>query len=151
MAARVESGGMKILLAVDGSKASLDAVKNVIEHMDQYRERPTIELVTVHRPVPKLPGMGAAVGKSQIAEYYREEGEQTLAEARKLLDRARIPYTANVLVGEPAEAIVKHAKKAGVDQIAIGATGHSAVGKIILGSTATKVLQLASIPVLILK
>lgn len=142
---------MKILLAVDGSKASLDATQNVIEHMDQYRERPAIELVTVHRPVPKLPGMGAAVGKSQINEYYREEGEQALAEAKKLLDRARIPYTAHVLVGEPAEMIVKQAKKAGADQIAVGAKGHSAVGKMLLGSTATKVLQLSSIPVLLLK
>ena len=141
---------MKILLAVDGSKASLDAVKNVIEHMDQYRERPEIDLVTVHRPVPKLRGMGAAVGKSQIDEYYREEGEQALAEAKQLLDRARIAYTAHVLVGDPAEMIVKQAKKAGVDQIVVGAKGHSAVGKMLLGSTATKELQLSDTPVLLL-
>lgn len=142
---------MKILLAVDGSKASLDAVKNVIDHVDQYRERPTVELVTVHRPVPKLGGMSAAVGKSQIDRYYQEEGEEVLAAAKKLLERARIPYQAQVLVGEPAEMIVKHAKKTRADQIAVGAKGHSTIGKMILGSTATKVLQLSDIPVLLLK
>jgi nucleotide-binding universal stress UspA family protein len=142
---------MKILVAVDGSKASLDALKNVLDHADLYREQPTIELVTVHRPVPKVRGMGAAVGKSQIDRYYQEEGEQSLADAKKLLERARVPYEAQVLVGEPADMIVKHAEKRGIDLIAIGAKGRSAIGKMLLGSTATKVLQISDIPVLLLK
>ena len=142
---------MKILVAVDGSKASLDALKNVIEHADLYREQPAIELVTVHRPVPKVRGMGAAVGKSQIDRYYQEEGEQTLADAKKLLERAGIPYQAHVLVGEPAEMIVKHCDKIHCDMIAVGAKGRSAIGKMLVGSTATKVLQLSDTPVLLLK
>lgn len=142
---------MKILMAVDGSKASLDALRNVIEHVDQYRQQPAIELVTVHRPVPKLRGMGAAVGKSQIDRYYQEEGEQALADAKKLLDRAGIPYQAQVLVGEPAEKIVEHCNKAKCDLIAVGAKGRSAIGKMLLGTTATKVLQLSDTPVLLLK
>ena len=142
---------MKILVAVDGSKASLDALKNVLDHADQYSSPPAIELVTVHRPVPKLRGMGAAVGKSQLERYYREEGEQMLADAKKVLDRAGIPYQAQVLVGEPAEKIVEYSRKAKCDQIAIGAKGRSAIGKMLLGSTATKVLQLSDTPVLLLK
>lgn len=142
---------MKILVAVDGSKASLDALKNVLDHADQYRERPTIELVTVHRPVPKVGGMGAAVGKGQLERYYQEEGEQTLADAKKLLDRAGIEYEAQVLVGDPAEMIVKHCEKSRCDLIAIGAKGRSTIGKMLLGSTATKVLQLSDTPVLLLK
>lgn len=42
---------MKILVAVDGSKNSLNAVDSVIQHADWYREKPTVELVTVHLPV----------------------------------------------------------------------------------------------------
>ena len=142
---------MKILVAVDGSKASLDALENVIDHADQYREQPTIELVTVHRPVPKLRGMGAAVGKSQLDRYYQEEGAETLADAKKLLDRAGIAYEAQVLVGEPADKIVEHCQKMKCDLIAVGAKGRSAIGKMLLGSTATKVLQLSDTPVLLLK
>jgi len=142
---------MRILLAVDGSKASLDAVKNVIEHVGEYREPPTIELVTVHRPVPRLPGMGAAVGKSQLQRYYDEEGEKTLAEAKKLLDRAGIPYQAQVLVGEPAETIVKQCQKTRCDFVAVGAKGRSAIGDMLLGSTASKILHLSDIPVLLVK
>ena len=40
---------MKILLAVDGSKYSLDAVDSLIEHAGWYREKPQVELLTVHQ------------------------------------------------------------------------------------------------------
>lgn len=136
---------MKILLAVDGSTHSLDAVKCVVEHADWYREKPQVELVTVHRPVPRLPGMGAAVGKAQIARYYEEEGEQALAGAKKLLERAGVAYEARILVGDPAEMIVKHAKKAGSDVICIGTSAK------LIGSTANKVMNLSEVPVLLVK
>lgn len=142
---------MKILVAVDGSKASLGALRYVIDHVDLYRKRPAIELVTVHRPVPRLRGMGAAVGKSQLDRYYQEEGDKILADGRKLLERSGIAYTAQVLVGEPAEMIVKHSDKTRCDLIAVGAKGRSAIGEMILGSTASKVLQLSDTPVLLLK
>ena len=136
---------MKILLAVDGSAHALDAVKCVIDHADWYREKPQVELVTVHRPVPKLPGMGAAVGKAQIERYYQEEGEQALAEAKKLLERAGLRFEPRILVGDPAEVIVKHAKTAGCDVIAIGTPAKW------IGSTANKVMNLSEVPVLLVK
>jgi nucleotide-binding universal stress UspA family protein len=142
---------MRILLAVDGSKASLDAVKNVIDHAGEFREAPQIELVTVHRPVPPVRGLGAGVGKSQLERYYQEEGEKTLAAAKKLLDAAGIPYQAQVLVGDPAESIVKQCRKGRCDFVALGAKGRSALGDMLLGSTASKVLHLSDIPVLLIK
>ena len=142
---------MKILIAVDGSKPSLDAVQSLIDHAGWYREKPQVELVTVHLPVPKLPGMGAAVGKSQIEEYYREEGEARLAAARKKLDAAGVPYEAHVLVGPVAETIVKHARTARCDLVYIGTRGMSELGKALVGSTATKVLHISDVPVLLVK
>ena len=136
---------MKILLAVDGSEHALAAVKCVIDHADWYRAKPEIELVTVHLPVPQLPGLGTAVGKTQIQRYYQEEGEQALAEAKKLLDRSGLAYAPQILVGDPAETIVKHAKKAGCDIIAIGTPSRW------LGSCANKVLNISDVPVLLVK
>src|SRR5581483_2504947 len=101
---------MKILLAVDGSKPSLAAAQLIVQHADWLREKPQIELVTVHLPVPKLSHMSAAVSKSDIERYYREEGEQNLAEAKQVLDRSGLAYEARVLVGPVAETIAKHAK-----------------------------------------
>jgi nucleotide-binding universal stress UspA family protein len=142
---------MKILLAVDGSKSSLDAVDCVIGHADWYREKPEVELVTVHLPVPRLPRMGLAVGKAQIAKYYEEEGEQRLAAAKKKLAAAGIRTQARILVGEVAETIVKQAKSARCDLICIGTRGMSGLGKMIVGSTATKVMQISDLPLLLVK
>ena len=138
---------MKILLAVDGSKPSLDAVDCLIEHADWYREKPQVELITVHLPVPKVPGLV----KAQVARYYEEEGATRLAPARKKLDAAGISYQARVLVGQVAESLVKHAKDARCDLIYAGTRGMSATANFILGSTATKLLHLSSIPVLLVK
>lgn len=141
---------MKVLLAVDGSKYSLDAVDCLIDHADWYRESPEVELLTVHLPIPQLPGFSLAVGKSQLQRYYQEEGEAKLAPAKKKLDAAGIKYAARVLVGPIGETIVKHAKDAGCDLIYIGNRGMSAASAL-LGSTASKVLNLSTVPVLLVK
>ena len=142
---------MKILLAVDGSKPSLGAVAVLIEHVAQYRAKPEVELVTVHVPVPKLPRMSMVVGKQQIAKYYEEEGEANLAAAKKKLDAAGVAYTASVLIGPIAETIVKQAGKSKCDLICMGSRGMGEIGRALLGSTAAKVLHLASQPLLIVK
>ncbi len=142
---------MKILVAVDGSKPSLKAVQLLIDHAAWYREPPEVELVAMHLPVPKLPRMGAAVGKSQIEEYYQQEGEQMLAAARKKLDAAGIAYQPRILVGPIAETIVKHAKDKRCDIIYMGTRGMSGLGAALVGSTATKVLHISDTPILLVK
>jgi nucleotide-binding universal stress UspA family protein len=138
---------MKILVAVDGSKPSLKVVQLLVEHCDWYRERPEVELVTVHLPVPKV----ASVPKSQLDKYYAEEGEAMLAAAKKKLDAAGVPYRARVLVGPIAESLVKHAKGERCDLIYIGTRGMSELGAALIGSTATKVLHISETPVLLVK
>lgn len=142
---------MKILVAVDGSKNSLSAVQCLIDHADWYREKPQVELVTVHLPVPKLPRMGMAVGKGQIQKYYEEEGNARLAAAKKKLAAAGVPFEPRVLVGPIAETIVEHARAKRCDIIYIGTRGMSELGKAMLGSTAAKVLHISSTPVLLVK
>jgi nucleotide-binding universal stress UspA family protein len=142
---------MKILLAVDGSRYALDAVDSLIQHADWYREKPAVELVTVHLPVPKLPRMGLVVGKNQIKRYYEEEGEALLRAAKKKLDAAGIAYSAQILVGQPGETIVAHARRTRCDLILVGSQGRSAARNLLVGSVATRVLQLAMMPVMLVK
>ena len=138
---------MKILVAVDGSKPSLKAVQLLVDHSDWYRAKPEVELVTVHLPVPKV----GPVPKAQLDKYYSEEGNAMLAPARRKLDAAGISYQPHVLVGPVAEAIVKHASAKRCDLIYIGTRGMSELGKALVGSTATKVLHISDIPVLLVK
>ena len=142
---------MKILVPVDGSKSSLAAVDLVVRIFGTFSAKPEVELITVHLPVPKLPRMGMAVGKTQLAKYYEEEGEARLAPAKKKLDAAGIAYKASVLVGPIAETIVKRADSAGCKLICMGSRGMSALGKALIGSIATKVLHISDTPVLLVK
>jgi nucleotide-binding universal stress UspA family protein len=141
---------MKILLAVDGSKESLDAIQYVIDHSDWLRDKPTIELVTVQPPLPQLPGL-KSLGKETIHRYYQEEGEKRLVEAKQKFDAAGVAYEARVLVGHVAETLVKHAKSAGCDLICMGSRGLGGVAGALVGSTATKVLHFSEVPVLVVK
>ena len=138
---------MRILLSVDGSKPSMDAVQCLIDHADWYREPPQVELVTVHLPVPKV----GPVNKAQLQRYYDEEGAASLAAAKKKLDAARIKYQARVLIGTVAETLVKHAKSTKCDIIYVGTRGMTAAGNALLGSTATKILHISDVPVLLVK
>ena len=142
---------MKILLAVDGSKYSIDAVKFLTGQMHWVRDKPQVDLVYVHPPVPRLSGLGAVIGKKQLEQYYQEEGAEALAGAKQVLDAAKMPYTAHVLVGPPAETIVAHAKRARSDLLLIGHRGMSAAASAVLGSCAGKVLHLSPVPVLLVK
>jgi nucleotide-binding universal stress UspA family protein len=138
---------MKILVAVDGSKASLKAVQLLIDHSDWYRDQPKVELLAVHLPVPRV----SHTNKAQLERYYQEEGESMLGAAKKKLDGAGIAYQTLVLVGPVAETLVKHAKEKRCDLIYIGTRGMSELGKALIGSTASKVLQISDIPVLLVK
>ena len=142
---------MKILLAVDGSKPSLDAVDLLVAHADWFRSRPEVELVTVHLPVPKVAGLSSVIAKSGVQRYYEEEGAERLAAAKKKLDAARIPYAPHILVGPVAESLVKHAKDRRCDIIYIGTRGMTGAAAALVGSTASKVLHISSVPVLLVK
>ena len=137
---------MKILLAVDGSKTSIDAVKFVIKHAHWFSEPPHLEVVSAHAQisVPHFPGM-RGIGKAQMQQYYEEEGGKRLAAAKRLLDQAGVRYAARVLVGNLAEIIVAHAAKTGCDLIVIGAP------QALIGSVSSKVMHLSEVPVLMVK
>ena len=142
---------MKILLAVDGSKHSLKAVRCLIEHAGWYREKPAVELVNVRLPVPRIRGMSAVVGATQIRRYYDREGRAALSKARKLLDAAGIKYSAHILVGPVAETIIRQARLARCDLIMMGTRGMSAAANLFLGSCANRVVNISPIPVLLVK
>ena len=82
----------------------------------------------------------AAIGDDRRGEQLRTE-----------LAAAGIRYNAAVLVGPIAETIVAHAKKARCDLIFIGTHGRTAAGNMLLGSVATKVLHIATVPVLLVR
>jgi len=140
---------MKILVAVDGSKPSLDAVDWLVTHANWVRRPPAVELVTVHHPVSKLARAALRIKRDELARWYREQGEANLAKAKKRLHKARLHFRSHVLVGPVAETLVRHAGKSRCDLIVIGTSGMGAAGNLLAASVAAKVLDLATLPVLL--
>ncbi len=141
---------MKILFATDGSACALSALSTLADHLDRFREPIKVLVLHVHPPLP-YPNAAAWVGKETIARYYSEEGEAALADSRGLLAARDVTFETVRMVGEPAQTIVAHAETAACDLIAMGTQGHGALANLVLGSVTTKVLALATIPVLLLK
>jgi nucleotide-binding universal stress UspA family protein len=140
---------MKILLAVDGSKASLDAVDWLAAHAKGQRNPPAVELVTVHAPIGNLVRAGLGIAPGELKRWYAEQGAANLEQAKKRLHRAGLRYRSQVLVGPVAETIVKHAREAKCGLIVIGASGMGAAGSLFGASVASKVLQRSTLPVLV--
>ena len=141
---------MKILFGTDGSKAALAALQTLVARYAWFAAIPNLTLVHVHPPVPY--GMAARwVGKDTVAQYCAEESAKALAPATALLDAAGIAHDTVARVGEPAHEIVQWARDRGYDCIALGTHGHTALGTLVLGSIAQKVIASSAIPVLLLK
>ncbi len=141
---------MKILLPVDGSECSLRAVEHLLTHIAWFREVPEIHLLYVQPPIP-IGRVQSHVGKETLHDYYLEESKLHLASAQARLDAAGRFHTTHVHVGQPAEVIAKMAGEIQSDLIVIGAHGRGVLANMLMGSVATRVLHLASCPVLIVK
>ena len=141
---------LKVLLSVEGSECSDRAVDFVIEKMCAREGAVELHLLTVHAPIPYARAV-STIGSDKVEQYYREEGEETLKSARARLDAAKVAYSHHIMVGDPADVIVRFAKERKVDQIVIGTHGRGRIGNIVLGSVASKVVHLTDAPVLLVK
>lgn len=139
----------KFLIAVDGSPASNEAINGFARMIDWYRERPEIHLLNVQ--LPERGNVPLFIDKESIDLYHRDEGMKDLQTARELLCEAGISCHIHITVGDPAEMILRYALESGCNQIVIGARGLGPVKGFFLGSVASKVMQLATLPVLLIK
>ena len=142
---------MKILVATDGSKSALHAVKYAAKLLRSLASASnSITLISVHDDVGLRHAM-AFVGKAAAADYLRELSEKELKPARKLLDAEGIKHDMVVRTGHVAQEIVLCAKAGKFDLIALGAKGRSAVADLLLGSVAQRVLATSDLPVVLIK
>jgi nucleotide-binding universal stress UspA family protein len=138
---------LKLLLPVDGSPSAVRATQKLIETLGWYKERPAVDLLAVHLPVPRVPNMGAFVSKDMIEKYYDDERAAMLAPSCKLLDTAGVAYTVHQATGPIAETIAETATRRGTDMIFMGTRGMSALANMALGSVTTRLLHLTHLPV----
>jgi nucleotide-binding universal stress UspA family protein len=136
-----------VLLAFDGSEPSKRALRYLLSFIEK-REEVTVYLVNVET---KLSAPDTRPGGAAIDDHLQDVARQALLEAEITLGDAGIGYQSHACVGEVAETISATADKLGCDIIVLGRRGLSAVTGLLLGAVATRVLNLSSRPVILIK
>ncbi len=141
---------MKILVATDGSKNALRAVKYAAKLDKQLKTPGTITLISVHDDTA-LHHAQRFVGKKAVDDYLRDLSEKEMAEPRKALDKAGVRHDMIIRIGHVASEIAAAADKGGFDLIVLGSKGRSALKDLLIGSVARRVSETAKTPVLLVK
>ncbi|QDV49235.1 universal stress protein [Gimesia fumaroli] len=136
--------GKKILVPVDFSESSLEAIKKAI----QISEAPA-NVTVVHVMVPlDLVSPGVLFGgltdekrTEHVKKYAKEEFEKYQIEGVGF----------KTLVGDPGIKIADFAKDNGIDLIVIPSHGYTGITRLALGSVAERVLRHAPCPTLVLR
>ena len=140
---------MKILLPVDGSEVSLDAVRCVIR-MARAGLEARLVLANVQESA-NLYELVVAHDPQVLAQVSAAAGAHTLLPAQALLEEAGLSYESEVASGDPAHTIIDILERYECDLVVMGASGTSALRSALLGSVSNEVLHAAPVPVMIVK
>jgi nucleotide-binding universal stress UspA family protein len=144
---------MRILLAVDGSVSS-DRASELVESF-QLPAGSVIRVVSVQQPyVDVLALSWASVGDTPAARETEEETDarhhrEAVETAERALQRPGVKVEGFLLRGRPGSAIVDEAKSLGADLVVVGSRGHGTIATMVLGSTASEIVDHAPCPVLV--
>lgn len=154
----------KILVPVDGSNASISAVKKAIEIGKKYNSH--IKLISVVKSTENIRNTrnenlwsavdGSIITKSvelemKLENTYVENAQTLLNQIVTKLDFSGTKVEKEVLMGEPFEKIIETANNGNFDLIVMGNRGFSKVKRFFVGSVTQKVISEAPCPVLVIR
>ena len=147
---------MKVLLAIDGSEFSKDAI-------DELAAMSLPKLVKIHvlnvyeNPMLTVPGAFPLSGighyKEEAMSNAKKSAETIVNNAAKSLKQknGKLSITTNIVDGFPKNAILEKATDLEVDLIVLGSQGHGAFSRFLLGSVAQSIAMHAHCSVLIVR
>jgi len=152
--------GLRILVAVDGSDASLRAVETLNTLFDLSTAEVCLMYVT-ETPWLNLEREGDWVTSSEeekdasdvgvIETEFVREGDAAIEKARRLLARPHLLVNCRTEEGNPASEILAEAERGQYDLIVLGATGNRDVKHCMLGSVSSRVAWEAPCSALIVR
>lgn len=141
---------LKLLVAVDGSDFSDRALDYVLRRAAASRDPVKAHLLNVQLPLSGV-NVKLFISKESQQAHYREQGMAVLAAPRQRLSEAGIGFEFHIGVGEPGQVIVEYAASKHCDEVVMGTHGRGFLGGVVMGSVAQRVVQLASMPVVLVK
>jgi len=142
---------MKILVPVDGSKYSMEAVKAAVDYAKTKKAEIYLMMVT-----PFLAGLDlelSAKAADSINESTKRRGEEVLEKAEAMLQAEGVAAkTILTASSSPANEILEVAEKKKMDLIIIGSKGMGGKAtRFFMGSVASKIVGHAPCSVLIVR
>ncbi|WP_146582058.1 universal stress protein [Neorhodopirellula pilleata] len=137
---------MKILLPTDGSEAAM-AATTVVGQLAQHNPVEATVVTASYDPQHYQ-------FQPWVPEWTDQENARTfktLADAKRTLDRTCQSVATRHVCGAVVPAILDEAKKLKSDLIVLGAKGHSAIGRLLLGSVSDSVASRADCSVLVVR
>lgn len=145
----------KILVPIDGTKASRKAIDYVIVLSKQTGAAVTILAVSdknafVAQTVP-APSASPRI-RIPIEDYLRSMAEAAVTEAEKRCKKRGLNPATVVRSGHPVKEILKEARRSGSDLIVIGSHGKGALESAVLGSVTYGLIHsTAKYPILVVR
>jgi nucleotide-binding universal stress UspA family protein len=142
----------RVLIAIDGSDAALNAAKKAISLFGLADREVQVTLINV----VSVKGIYKFISPVQFVAAIEDNlvmsGEASLAAAESELSELGITRLDNVLKnGEPADEIINFAESIGAELIIMGAQGRSAVEKFLVGGVSNRVSTFAKCSTAIIK
>lgn len=130
---------MKILVGYDGSNQAKEALNVAKKHAQAFNA--DVYVVT------------SLVGEDETTTEDIRKAEEELEYAKRLLSEIGIPVETHLMIRgfKPGEDLLRFAEEHEIDEIIVGIQKTSAVGKLLLGSTARDVILGAQCPVVAVK
>jgi nucleotide-binding universal stress UspA family protein len=134
----------KMLVTLDGSKAA----EIVLPYAEEIAasQGSEIVLVSVSHMAP-----GDTGNESLYESYLRQTGDRLRDAVKGRRPDSEVKVSAEVLAGEPADEVMRHAEKVKADLIVMASRGSSGPGPWLLGSIAAKVLRATTTPLLLVR
>jgi len=138
----------KILLPSDGSEYAMRAAEYAVAVARKHPEV-QITIVYAYQLVPDL-ALDTPFTPSVIT-FADEQAQAILGKTLKVFEDAGVKAETVVRRGDPGREIAELAREGNFDHIIMGTRGAGALGGLIFGSVAQKVVQLAPCPVVLVK
>jgi nucleotide-binding universal stress UspA family protein len=141
---RDSDGGMRILLATDGSGHSEEAVRAVAER--PWPNHTEVKVMSMVNPL--------AYSFEELGLYKggkTERAHRAISEAARVLTGAGLRVTAEVVAGRPARRIVGAAREMGADLIVVGTEDRGGLNRLLGGSVSEDVAGAAHCSVSIVR
>ncbi len=137
-----------IVVPLDGSETALKALRAALDLAQRIGDA-NLRVVNVQPAIPA--SVGRFVGGEAIRGHYEEAAGKAFAKARALLHDTGIEVKFDYRVGPSGETVSDYAREVGANQIVMGTRGLGRLPGFVMGSVATRVVQTAHCPVLLVK